>query len=89
MLPRKNHPLGEAIRQPPDGLETSQTAAKDFLSVCKGKDDWLLTFLFTVFYLKDPRAVLELIALMELGVIRGSIDPHFINDFEPAVTETA
>jgi hypothetical protein len=26
------------------------------------------------FYLNDPKAVLELIALMELGVVRGSID---------------
>ena len=33
--------------------------------------------------------MLELIALMELGVVRGSIGPHFVNDFEPAVTETA
>ena len=38
--------------------------------------------------LKDPGAVLELIAVMELGVIRGSIDPHFVNDFEPAVAES-
>lgn len=33
--------------------------------------------------------MLELIAVMELGVVRGSIDPHFVNDFEPAVTEPA
>jgi hypothetical protein len=33
--------------------------------------------------------VLELIAVMELGVVRGSIDPHFVNDFEPAVSEPA
>jgi hypothetical protein len=33
--------------------------------------------------------VLELIALIELGVVRDSIGPHFVNDFEPAVTETA
>jgi hypothetical protein len=39
--------------------------------------------------LKDPRAVLELIAVMELGVVRDSIDPHFVDDFEPAVTEPA
>ena len=38
--------------------------------------------------LKDPGAVLELIAVMELGVVRGSIDPHFVNDFEPAVAES-
>ena len=31
---------------------------------------------------------MELIAVMELGVIRGSIDPHFVNDFEPAVAES-
>jgi hypothetical protein len=35
--------------------------------------------------LKDPGAVLELIAVMELSVVRGSIDPDFVNDFEPAV----
>ncbi len=39
--------------------------------------------------LKDPGAVLELIAVMELGIIRGSIDPHFVDDFEPAVAEPA
>jgi len=38
--------------------------------------------------LKDPGAVLELIAVMELGVIWGSIDPHFVDDFEPAMTES-
>ena len=32
---------------------------------------------------------MELIAVMELGVVRGSIDPHFVNDFEPAVAEPA
>ena len=39
--------------------------------------------------LKDPGAVLELIAVMELGIVRGSIDPHFVDDFEPAVAEPA
>ena len=39
--------------------------------------------------LKDPRAVLKLIAVMELSVVRGSVDPHFVNDFEPAVGEPA
>jgi hypothetical protein len=39
--------------------------------------------------LKDPGAVLELIAVMELGIVRGSIDPHFVDDFEPAVSESA
>ena len=33
--------------------------------------------------------MLELIAVMELGVVGGSIDPHFVDDFEPAVTEPA
>jgi NAD(P)-dependent dehydrogenase (short-subunit alcohol dehydrogenase family) len=37
--------------------------------------------------LKDPGAVLELIAVIELGIVRGSIDPHFVDDFEPAVSE--
>ena len=39
--------------------------------------------------LKDPGAVLELITVMELGIVRGSIDPHFVDDFEPAVSEPA
>ena len=39
--------------------------------------------------LKDPGAVLELIAVVKLGVVSGSIDPHFVNDFEPAVSEPA
>jgi len=34
--------------------------------------------------LKDPGAGLKSIALMELGIVRGSIDPHFVDDFEPA-----
>ena len=33
--------------------------------------------------------MLELIAVMELGVVGGSIHPHFVDDFEPAVTEPA
>ena len=33
--------------------------------------------------------MLELIAVMELGIVRGSIDPHFVDDFEPAVSEPA
>ena len=33
--------------------------------------------------------MLELITVMELGVVGGSIDPHFVDDFEPAVTEPA
>jgi hypothetical protein len=39
--------------------------------------------------LKDPRAMLELIAVVKLDVVSGSIDPHFVNDFEPAVSEPA
>jgi hypothetical protein len=39
--------------------------------------------------LKDPGAVFELISMMELGVVGGSIDPHFANDFEPAVSGPA
>jgi hypothetical protein len=39
--------------------------------------------------LKDPGAVLELIAVMELSVVRGLIDPHFVDDFEPAVSKPA
>ena len=31
--------------------------------------------------------MLELIAVMELGIVRGSIGPHFVDDFEPAVSE--
>ena len=27
--------------------------------------------------------------MMELGVVGGSFDPHFVNDLEPAVTESA
>jgi hypothetical protein len=42
------------------------------------KKEWLW-----LLKLKDPGAVLELIAVMELGVVRGSIDPHFVDDFEP------
>ena len=33
--------------------------------------------------------MLELIAVMELGVVRGSIHPHSVNDFEPAVRKSA
>jgi hypothetical protein len=39
--------------------------------------------------LKDPGAVPELIAVMELRIVWGSIDPHFVNDFEPAVRKSA
>src|SRR5712672_2756992 len=60
------------------------TELVDFLSVFKGKRAWL-----GLLKLKDPGAVLELIAVMELGIVRGSIDPHFVDDFEPAVAEPA
>ena len=33
--------------------------------------------------------MVDLIAVMELGVVDGSIDPHFVNDFEPTVSESA
>ena len=39
--------------------------------------------------LKNPGAVFDLIAVMELGVVRGVIEPYFVDDFEPAVTEPA
>jgi hypothetical protein len=57
---------------------------KDFLSVFKGKNEGL-----GLVELKDPRAVLKLIAVMELSVVRGSVDPHFVDDFEPAVSQPA
>ncbi len=43
------------------------------------KKEWL-----GLLKLKDPGAGLKSIALMELGIVRGSIDPHFVDDFEPA-----
>jgi hypothetical protein len=36
--------------------------------------------------LEDPGAVLELITVMELSVVRGAIEPHFVDDFEPTVS---
>jgi hypothetical protein len=38
--------------------------------------------------LKDPGTVLELIFVMDFSVVRDSIDPHFVNDFQPTVTES-
>jgi hypothetical protein len=32
--------------------------------------------------------VSELIAVMELGVVEGSVDPHFVDDLEPAMAES-
>jgi len=39
--------------------------------------------------LEDPGAVLELVSVVEFGVIGGSVDPHFVDDFEPAMPESA
>ena len=39
--------------------------------------------------LEDPGAVLELVSVVEFGVIGGSVDPHFVDDFEPAVGYSA
>jgi hypothetical protein len=33
--------------------------------------------------------VFELVAVMKLRVIGGSVEPHFVDDFKPAVTESA
>jgi len=33
--------------------------------------------------------VFELVAVMKLRVIGGSIEPHFVDDFKPTVTESA
>jgi hypothetical protein len=33
--------------------------------------------------------MLELIAMVKLGVVSGSIDPHFVNDFEPYALRSA
>ena len=57
---------------------------KDFLWVCKGKIKLLVRL-----KLKNPGAVFDLIAVMEFGVVRSAIEPHFVDDFEPAVTEPA
>ena len=59
-------------------------ALKDFLWVCKGKIKLLVRL-----KLKNPGAVFDLIAVMEFGVVRSAIEPHFVDDFEPAVTEPA
>jgi hypothetical protein len=37
--------------------------------------------------LKDPGAVFELIAVMEFGIVRASIYPHFVDNLEPAVSQ--
>ena len=38
---------------------------------------------------KDPGAVSELIFGVELGIVGLSIEPHFMNDFEPAMSQAA
>jgi hypothetical protein len=62
-------------------LNVKSRTDKDFLSAFKGKKWWLGWL-----ELKDSGALLELIAVMELSVVRGAIDPHFAGDFEPAVS---
>src|SRR5258708_37386959 len=57
---------------------------KTFYWSSREKSEWL-----GLLELKDPGAMLELIAVMELGVVRGSIDPHFVDNFEPALAEPA
>ena len=39
--------------------------------------------------LKNPGAVFELVAVMELSIVRGAIEPHFVDDLEPSVSESA
>ena len=43
---------------------------------------------FGVLMFKDPRAVLELIAHVELGIVAGLGLPHFPKNFQPALAET-
>ena len=31
----------------------------------------------------------ELVLVMKLSVVRGTLDPHFVDDFEPAMSESA
>ncbi len=38
---------------------------------------------------EDPGAMLELVAMMEFGVVGLAIGPHFVDNFEPAVSEAA
>jgi hypothetical protein len=57
---------------------------KTFYWSSREKSEWL-----GLLELKDPGAMLELIAVMELGVVRGSIDPHFVDNFEPALVSLA
>ena len=39
--------------------------------------------------MKDPGTVTELVSMMELGFIGSPIGPELVNDFEPAVAESA
>ena len=71
--------------QPPFLLEHDrsqrQEPTKTFYRSSREKKWWLGWL-----ELKDSGALLELIAVMELSVVRGAIDPHFAGDFEPAVS---
>ena len=31
----------------------------------------------------------ELVLVMKLSVVRGALDPHFVDDFEPSMSESA
>ena len=70
----------EAVTDHSPGLQPwasrGETDLKDFLSVFKGKSDWLGRLEF-----EDPRAVLELVAVMELGVVWGTVEPHSVDNF--------
>ena len=33
--------------------------------------------------------MLELTAVMKFGIVRSAVDPHFVNDFEPAMAKPA
>src|SRR5258708_23888724 len=75
----------EGNRTVPEGLSGFELGFFGIVSIgLQGKKEWL-GFL----KLKDPGAVLELVAVMELSIVRGSIGPHFVDDFEPAVSEPA
>jgi hypothetical protein len=38
---------------------------------------------------EDPGAVLELVTMMEFGIVGLALEPHFVDDFEPALRESA
>jgi hypothetical protein len=54
--------------------------SRDFL--CK-------LFAINCFELEDPGAMFDLIKVVQLCVVRCSIHPHFMDDFEPALSEAA